>query len=144
MNVQPIAISPSCDGIKDIKNTFKITTINVAGINNNLKQEQIMNFMIINKIQILGLSETKLKDSVSENIYKNNQDVTAWWSNDDENHFSTGVAIIMKKDIAKYVVKVNRYKGRIIHVIMLIKGKIRLSIIQIYNQAHNNDKEMKQ
>ncbi|RGB27914.1 hypothetical protein C1646_768497 [Rhizophagus diaphanus] len=36
-------ISPAKDGIMDINNTFKITTINVAGLNTNLKQEQLTN-----------------------------------------------------------------------------------------------------
>lgn len=54
-------ISPAKDGIMDINNTFKIMTINVAGLNTNLKQEQLLNFMKINKINILGVTETKLK-----------------------------------------------------------------------------------
>ena len=126
-------ISPSLDGIKDIKNTFKISTTNCAGLNSITKQEQILNFMHLNKIDIMGLSETKLKDSICKHIYKQEKMITTWWSNDDNNYYSTGVSIMIRNKIAKYVIKINRYNGRIIQIIMLMKGKIRLSIIQIYN-----------
>ena len=88
-------ISPAKDGIMDINNTFKITTINVAGLNTNLKQEQLLNFMKINKINILGVTETKLKNSSAENLYRNEKEYISWWACDDENYYSAGVGIII-------------------------------------------------
>ncbi|CAB5186586.1 unnamed protein product [Rhizophagus irregularis] len=61
MIVQLIDIRPSIDGIMDINNTFKITTINVSGLNTILKQEQVLNYMKINKISCLIVTETKLQ-----------------------------------------------------------------------------------
>ncbi|CAB4443904.1 unnamed protein product [Rhizophagus irregularis] len=124
----------------DINNTFKITTINVAGLNTSLKQEQVLNFMKINKINILGVTETKLKNSIVENLYQNEKEYTSWWTCDDDNYYSAGVGIIMEKAYAKHVQTKDLFKGRLIHLTMFMKGKIRLSIILVYNYANNTQK----
>ncbi|GES94323.1 hypothetical protein RCL_jg14132.t1 [Rhizophagus clarus] len=54
MMSQQTIISPSTDGIMDIKNTFKISTLNTFGLNTTIKQEHLINFMNINDIKILG------------------------------------------------------------------------------------------
>jgi exonuclease III len=59
----------------DIKNTFKITMINIQELNNSMKQEQIINYMEINKIDILCVNETKLKQKIAKVIYKNNHNI---------------------------------------------------------------------
>ena len=43
MIVQPIDNQLSINGIMDINNTFKITIINVSGLNITIKQEQVLN-----------------------------------------------------------------------------------------------------
>ena len=133
-------ISPAKDGIMDINNTFKITTINVAGLNSNIKQEQVLNFMKINKINIICVTETKLRNSSVEHLYRNEKDYKSWWSCDDTNSFSTGVGIIMDNNYAKYVQKREIFKGRLLHLTMYMKGNIRLSIILVYNYANNTMK----
>ncbi|CAB5198552.1 unnamed protein product [Rhizophagus irregularis] len=115
-------------------------TINVAGLNTNLKQEQLLNFMKINKINILGVTETKLKNSSVENLYQNEKEYNSWWAYDDENYYSAGVGIIMEKAYAKHVQTKDLFKGRLIHLTMYMKGKIHLSIILVYNYANNTQK----
>src|SRR4051794_19045016 len=137
MIVQPIDIQPSIDGIMDINKAFKITTINVSGLNTTLKQEQILNYMQINKINCLIVTETKLQTASANIIYKNNENITTWWSCDDDNHFSTGVGIIMDKKYAKYVIKKEVIEGRALRLMLLLKGKLRFTIIAIYNFANN-------
>ncbi|EXX65109.1 hypothetical protein RirG_136390 [Rhizophagus irregularis DAOM 197198w] len=112
MIVQPIDIYPSIDSIMDINNTFKITTINVSGLNTILKQEQVLNYMKINKISCLIVTETKLQTASAKMIYKDFKDITTWWSCDDDNHFLTGVRIIMNNDYAKYVIKKDIIEGQ--------------------------------
>ncbi|CAB4406685.1 unnamed protein product [Rhizophagus irregularis] len=141
MIVQPIDIRPSIDGIMDINNKFKITTINVSGLNTTLKQEQILNYMKINKISCLIVTETKLQTASAKMIYKNNKDITTWWSCDDDNHFSTGVRILMNNDYAKYVIKKDIIEGRALKLTLLLKGKIRFTIIAIYNFLNNSYKD---
>ncbi|PKK62345.1 hypothetical protein RhiirC2_790499 [Rhizophagus irregularis] len=109
MIVQPIDIRPSIDGIMDIKNTFKITTINVSGLNTTLKQEQVLNYIKINKISCIIVTETKLQTASVKMIYKEYKDIMTWWSCDDDNHFLTGVGIIMNNNYAKYVIKKRYY-----------------------------------
>ena len=141
MIVQPIDIRPSIDGIMDINNTFKITTINVSGLNTILKQEQVSNFMKINKIGCLIVTETKLQTTSAKMIYKDNKDITTWWSCDNDNHFSTGVGIIMDNNYAKFVIKKDIIEGRALKLTLLLKGKIRFTIIAIYNFSNNSYKD---
>jgi exonuclease III len=79
-----------------------------------MKQEQLINYMNINKIDILCVNETKLKQKMADNLYKNNDKIMSWWSCDDENSFATGTGIIMTKDVVKYLQKITRYDGRMI------------------------------
>ena len=67
-------INPSIDGIKDIENTFKISTLNVAGVNSITKQTQLLDFIRFNNISIMGLSEIKLRSNMSDTIYKNEEE----------------------------------------------------------------------
>ncbi|EXX51840.1 hypothetical protein RirG_258190 [Rhizophagus irregularis DAOM 197198w] len=140
MIVQPIDIRPSIDGIMDIKNTFKITTINVSRLNTTLKQEQVLNYMKINKISCLIVTETKLQTASAKIIYKEYKDITTLWSCDDDNYFSSGVGIIMNNDYAKYVIKKDIIEGRALKLTLLLKGKIRFTIIAIYNFLNNSYK----
>ncbi|CAB5154977.1 unnamed protein product [Rhizophagus irregularis] len=120
-------------------NTFN-ATLNVAGMNTSSKQQQILNYMKINKINILTLTETKLKTNSANILYKKD-DVHSWWECDDNNHFSNGVGIIMDNTIAKHVQIVKGYFGRLLHVKLFVKGNVRLSILVIYNYANNTEKE---
>ncbi|PKC50944.1 hypothetical protein RhiirA1_484933 [Rhizophagus irregularis] len=101
-------------------NTFN-ATLNVAGMNTSSKQQQILNYMKINKINILTLTETKLKTNSANILYKKD-DVHSWWECDDNNHFSNGVGIIMDNTIAKHVQIVKGYFGRLLHVKLFVKG----------------------
>ncbi|PKY48161.1 hypothetical protein RhiirA4_421951 [Rhizophagus irregularis] len=73
--------------------------------------------------------------------YKNNKDITTWWSYDDDNHFSTGVRIIMDNNYAKFVIKKDIIEGRALKLTLLLKGKIRFTIIAIYNFSNNSYKD---
>ncbi|GBC51848.2 ribonuclease H-like domain-containing protein [Rhizophagus irregularis DAOM 181602=DAOM 197198] len=138
---QAFNIRPSIDGIIDINNTFKITTINVSGLNTTLKQEQVLNYMKINKISCLIITETKLQTASAKMIYKDYKDITTWWLCDSDNYFSTEVGIIMNNDYAKYVIKKDIIEGRALKLTLLLKEKIRFTIIAIYNFSNNSYKD---
>ncbi|PKC54570.1 hypothetical protein RhiirA1_477080 [Rhizophagus irregularis] len=74
-------------------------------------------------------------------IYKDYKDITTWWSYDADNHFSTGVRIIMNNDYAKYVIKKNIIEGQALKLTLLLKGKICFTIIAIYNFLNNSYKD---
>ncbi|GES75882.1 hypothetical protein GLOIN_2v1472692 [Rhizophagus clarus] len=141
MMSQQTIILPSIDGIMDIKNTFKISTLNTSGLNITIKQEHLINFMNINDIKILSITETKLTINTGQHLYKNYKDYKAWWSSSDTHHYLQGVGIIMDNSYAKYIAIQRIFKGRMIALTLFLKGKIRFTIIVIYNYANNTMKK---
>ncbi|PKC57280.1 hypothetical protein RhiirA1_472714 [Rhizophagus irregularis] len=97
--------------------------------------------MKINKISCLIVTETKLQTASAKMIYKEYKDIMTWWSCDDDNHFSTGVGIIMNNDYAKYIIKKDITEGRALKLTLLLKGKIWFTIIAIYNFSNNSYKD---
>ena len=125
-------------------NIFKIASSNVSGFCEITKQKQVMTFIETHKINIMGLSETKLSSRAAEFINKNPSPYTSWWNCDDRNKEGTGVGIIMNKHTAKFVQKVScekDYKGRLLYIDLYMKGHSKLRIIQTYIHANNIEKQ---
>src|SRR5436853_4913001 len=93
---------------------FRFLTQNIRGLNTSSKQEQILNFMSAYNVNIMGLAETKLNNTTSKHLYKNNKDYTAYFDSDDDSNRSAGVGLILSKYYNKNVHKVQGYKGRLI------------------------------
>jgi endonuclease/exonuclease/phosphatase family metal-dependent hydrolase len=89
-----------------------------------------------NHIDCLRISETKTTNKNSKHIYKQHQDFVAYFNNDNNTTMGTGVGILLSKQLAKYVQKVTKHKGRVIYIDLFLKGKIKLRIIQIYLHAN--------
>ncbi|EXX56631.1 hypothetical protein RirG_214420 [Rhizophagus irregularis DAOM 197198w] len=91
--------------------------------------------MKINKISCLIVTETKLQTASAKMIYKDYKDITTWWSCDDDNHFSTGVGIIMNNDYAKYVIKKDIIEDEILEFytkleeILTVEKKLQAKIV---------------
>ena len=125
-------------------NIFKIASSNVSGLCEATKQKQIMTFIETHKINIMGLSETKLSSRAAEFINKHPSPYISWWNCDDKNKDGTGVGIIMDKHTSKFVQKVSGekdYKGRILYVDLYMKGHSKLRVIQTYIHANNIEKQ---
>src|SRR5688572_8353957 len=60
---------------------LRILTQNIQGLSNRTKQEQLLNTLTLQKIDIMGLSETKLTQQVSKLIYKKNNTHVAFFDN---------------------------------------------------------------
>src|ERR1700733_3593229 len=71
---------------------FRVTTSNVQGLNSPAKQLQVLEFMDLSNIHILGLSETSLNKRQSKLIYKNNSTYQAYFTNE-SSHRGSGVGI---------------------------------------------------
>ncbi|RIA79717.1 Endonuclease/exonuclease/phosphatase, partial [Glomus cerebriforme] len=115
--------------------TFHIMTLNVQGLNSKKKQHQLSHMMDLHHISILGLSETKLSNSVAPYIFKKSSNYKLYSHNTDNNINSSGVSLLLSKEMDKYVHKHESYKGHIIYVDLFMKGHIKLRIIQIYLHA---------
>jgi endonuclease/exonuclease/phosphatase family metal-dependent hydrolase len=127
---------------------LRILTQNIQGLSNRTKQEQLLNTLTLQKIDIMGLSETKLTQQVSKLIYKKNNTHVAFFDNSTStgSHMGSGVGLLIAKEYAQYISKIERFKGRIIYVDLYLKGRTKLRIIQIYLHANvtGNQKEIKE
>jgi exonuclease III len=115
---------------------FRIMTQNIQGLSSPVKQKQVIDMMTINNIQILGLSETKLSKRQSKLIYFKNDLYKAYFTNDSDSPMGSGVGIILSRDYYRYVHRSSSYKGRVIHVDLFMKGRVKLRIIQLYSHAN--------
>jgi exonuclease III len=113
----------------------RIMTHNVQGLNTTIKQKQILDMMTSHHVDILGLSETKIKTSQSKIINRLSNNFVTYLNNDSHTPNGSGVGIIISKDYAKYVQVAKGYKGRVIHIDLFLRGHVKLRIIQIYLHA---------
>ena len=119
---------------------LKIATNNVCGISLITKQEQLLTLIDDLKLDILGVSETKLKTKQTHSLLKSSNEYQSWWNCDDTSPHSSGVGLIMHSSIAKYVQLVRGYKGRVIYANLYLRGRFKLRIIQVYVHANRADK----
>ena len=88
-----------------------------------------MNLIEYKNYDIFSLSETKLKSVTSKHLFKHQDCYKSWWNCNDDFPASSGVGLIIKKDIATFVQSVHGYKGRVIYVYM--KPKLSNSEIEM-------------
>src|SRR5438477_10760315 len=68
------------------KNMFKISTHNIRGINRTLDQDNILQELKEHKIDILGLSETKLTYETAKYSFKDQNEYKTFHACNDESH----------------------------------------------------------
>src|SRR5579871_1017736 len=125
---------------------FRIATHNVQGLNSYTKQQQLLEFVHLNKIDIMGLSETKLSRINSRYIMRNSSQFVQFFNNDSDTPNGSGVGILISKDYAKYVHTCKGFKGRVIYIDLFMKGRVKIRVIQIYLHAttSNNRKNIEE
>ena len=115
---------------------LRIVTQNVRGLNDRTKQQQVIDFLDLNDIDIFGLSETKISNSSAKIAFKNfNNKYHSYFNNDTSSTSGSGVGIIVSNDYAKYIHKVEAYKGRVLFIDLIMKGRIKIRIFQLYLPA---------
>src|SRR6266487_5839764 len=121
-------------------NNWKISTINIKGINNTEKFDDIMSWIIYNDFDATILTETKLRPILATfNSSKYQKNHTSYWTIDPEHTKGSGVAIITKKaTIEKHIYKHSSVKGRCISIYCKFKGKKTIIITGIYRPAAHN------
>src|SRR5947209_16700926 len=104
--------------------TWKITTLNVKGMNDPAKFDDIMKWTIENKIDLIVLSETKINNiNASFNFKKYQKNYKSLWILDDGASKSTGVSLILKKNtIRKHIYKHHTLQGKAINIRLKLKG----------------------
>jgi exonuclease III len=89
-------------------------------------------YLETHNFDIVGISETKLKESATNFAFKEQAIYKCFWSSNDLEPRGTGVGLLIKKDIAKHIQKVFRFNGRLLSVTLLFKGMSHILIIQVY------------
>src|SRR5579859_5440956 len=118
---------------------FRITTLNVRGLNDKAKQELLLDTINKHNIQLMGVSETNLNEKASKLIYKRNRAYKAYFAADDEQSRGAGVGIIITKQYDKYTKQGKSCMGRATYIDLYIRGRQNIRIIQTY--IHANHKE---
>ncbi|PKB96606.1 hypothetical protein RhiirA5_434553 [Rhizophagus irregularis] len=80
------------------------------------KCQFILDLLEEKRINILGISETLLKNSEAKFIYKNiTNDYISYFTNlKDEDHVGSGTGIIVSRSLDAHIFNIMEYKGRII------------------------------
>src|SRR6266496_4698652 len=121
-------------------NNWKISTINVKGMNNTEKFDDIMSWIIHNDFDATILIETKLRLILATfNSSKYQKNYISYWTIDPEHTKGSGVTIITKKNtIGNHIYRHQLSKGRCITLYCKFKGKKTITITRIYGPAANN------
>jgi exonuclease III len=144
MNIQPINLNNNPPPSQHY--SFHVSTLNVQGLNSQIKQQQLIDMMDLEHISILGLSETKIPHHQSNFVYKHLPSYTTYFNNESSSPMGSGVGLIISNDYAHFVHIHKGYKGRVYHVDLFMKGHVKLRIIQTYFHANtsNNQKNIEE
>ena len=142
-NTAKFASSQSSPSLEDTSNTISVATLNVRGINNQTKFDSIMDDFLQKDTSIFGLTETLLTSQSGDTMFKNY--ITTWHTTHvyrsywdyDPNDRNSGVGIIIKAFVAKYIQKITRHKGRYIAIDLYLPAR-KLRIINIYNHQRRD------
>jgi exonuclease III len=101
--------------IKDRSPYFlKIATLNIRSLN-DIKIQNIDNLLKQQDLDVLSLTETRIKNKTLKFMVKQKLlNYEIFDTIDLSNVNSTGTILIVKKDLAKYISKIEKYKGRLL------------------------------
>src|SRR5947209_115212 len=124
--------------LNDTSNTISFASLNVRGINDICKFDDILDDLIIENFSVIGLQKTRLKETNANFIFKNfinsqhpDNHYKDYWSFDPHN--SAGrVGFVIAPFVSKYVQKIHRFHSRFIALDLFLPAK-KLKIINIYN-----------
>src|SRR5271167_3652147 len=99
-------------------NVLKISTLNIRGLCESSKQNNLIDTIINRNISILGVSETKLSPKQAPFAFKytNNSPYLFYSSSHHEHVLGQGVGLLIHENYAKYIHSCKTYKGRIVLV----------------------------
>ena len=126
----------------DTSETINIGTHNVRGINKTIEQNNLMTEIEEREIDILGISETKLHEKDVHFAFANHHIYKCYASSSTNNTYGNGVAILIKKSLAKHVSKIDKLEGRIIALHIHFK-KCKMYIIIVVVQTGQMAKPQK-
>src|SRR5688572_7416040 len=102
-------------------NKFTYATINIRGLNDTIKQTNLINECAHHQLNIIALQETHFKSNSCQHIFSKHPLYQSIWTYDETNPCS-GTGFLISKDIAKYLHRSSSYKSRILWIDFQFKG----------------------
>jgi exonuclease III len=109
--------------------------LNIRSLN-DIKIQNIDNLLKQQDLDILSLTETRIKNKTLKFMVKQKLlNYQIFDTIDLSSVNSTGTILIVKKELAKYISKIEKYKGRILKMDFIFSAQYRLSVITVYNKS---------
>ncbi|KAG9307381.1 hypothetical protein G9A89_017210 [Geosiphon pyriformis] len=119
-----------CSGL-----VWRIAMCNIRGINNLVKQEDIICWHKNSGNLVSILTETKLKDKVHPWLASKFDGVCVFSSGLNSGYISTGVVVIIDNSLAKHVSKVFEVPGCLLCIRLFFKNKLSVFVLGLYTGA---------
>ena len=117
---------------------WKICTCNTRGINNQDKQDDIIEWHTNQQRTITSITETRTNTITNRYLKNHYKEVTIYATTDPNDINGSGTAIIINKELNAHVQEIRDLPGRAIILILKFKKKINIAITSIYNKANKD------
>jgi hypothetical protein len=105
-----------------LNDNIHLGTHNIRGITRTIDQEMLIQEIWDKRIDILGLSETKLTINNQAFVFSNSKDkYKCFPSSCPNNPRGAGMLLLVHKEIEKYIVQVDKIEGHLIAINLLSK-----------------------
>src|SRR6266545_993038 len=113
-----------------------LCTLNIRGLNDPMKQTQLMNYAETQYYDIIGLTETHFTTYNNTYTFKNHPSYHAIWTLDTtQSHSGTG--LLIHHSLSKFIIRTSQHLGRITTVDLSFKHHKSLRVIVVYLPPNN-------
>jgi len=119
------------------ENSFiNLCTLNIRGLNDPMKQIQLINYAESQHYDIIGLTETHFTTYHNTYIFKHHPNYQAIWTIDNiQSHSNTDILIY--QSLSKFIIHTSQYLGRITTIDLSFKNHKSICIIMVYLPPNN-------
>ena len=122
-------------------NQWKLDTVNVRGLNNQDKQDDITEWHSNNKFTISSIIEIRTNEITNRFLKNHYKEILIYATTDPKDINGSSTAILINKTLSAHIHKVQEVPGRAITLTLKFKNKVTVTITSIYNKA-NKDKRI--
>src|SRR3954454_2281873 len=133
----------SSSSLENYTNTVSFASLNIQDINSPTKFNTILEDLTERFFSVIGLQETKTKESNANVLYKNFSErntkahlYKAYWNHHSQDT-AAGVGLLIASYISKYVQRIHRKDERFITLDLFLPAK-KLKFINIYAHQFSN------
>ncbi|KAG9306123.1 hypothetical protein G9A89_016027 [Geosiphon pyriformis] len=106
--------------------------INVRGLNNLGKAEEVLIWCIEEQFDFIIITETKLTLLKKKGVFFGSDEYHAFWKSSAKKQMETGIGILVKKCWIHHVETIRRYHGRLLHLVLKFRDRISVHIVGLY------------